>query len=178
MSDSPSWSDILIVGIPDYPAVILVLRSHGLPPLPKRIRVCDDLLVVASVVVRLDHRVSAAAGNVVDLLGEIAKVRRIRTSGHAVGNQALHVKVDPEGVETLCNERVIGRQSRPDEVFAVETWENAVAELRTTFVDANPLHLASPFGKFAGGSDHQTHRARCSENREEVHRRGASLGIG
>jgi len=177
MSDSPSWSDILIVGIPDYPAVILVLRSHGLPPLPKRIRVCDDLLVVASVVVRLDHRVSAAAGNVVDLLGEIAKVRRIRSSGHAVGDQALHVEVDPEGVETLCNECVIGRQSRPNEVLAVEAREDAIAELRTTLVDANPLHLASPFGKLAGSSNCQTRHARRGEHGEEVHRRGASPEI-
>ena len=57
---------------PDHSWVVLVLRVHSLPPLFKRARVRDDFFVVATVVVRLDHRIRATAGNVVGLLREVA----------------------------------------------------------------------------------------------------------
>jgi hypothetical protein len=151
---SPTQSDLLIVGIPDHPAVVFVLRSHGLPPFSKCVGVRDNFLVVASVVVRLDHRVRATAGNVVDLLRKVAQVSCIRRPSHAVGDQAFHVEVDPEGVETFRDESVIGRQGRPNELFSVQARE----------VDANPLHLASSFGMLTGRSNCQTHCARRSKD--------------
>lgn len=161
---SPSQSDVLVVGIPDHPAVIFVLRSHSLPPFSKRIGVGNDLLVVASVVVRLDHCIRATASHVVDLFREVAQVSCIRRPSHTVGDQALHVEVDPEGVEAFGDESVIGRQGRPDKLFSIQAREDSIAELRATLVDTNPLHLASSFGMLTGRSNCQAHCGRRSND--------------
>ena len=63
---------VLVIGVPDHLAVVLVLRSHSLPPFLEATRVCDDLFVVPPIVVGLDHRIRSFARNVVDLLREIA----------------------------------------------------------------------------------------------------------
>jgi hypothetical protein len=154
---------VLVVGVPDHLAVVLVLRSHGLPPLLEATCVCDDLLVVSPIVVGLDHRIRSLARNVVDLLGEIAQVTRIRRACQLVGNQALHVEVDAEGVETSRDERVVCRQRWPYELGAVASRENAIAELGTALVHTDPLHLAGAFGEFAWCCKHETQRARRGE---------------
>jgi hypothetical protein len=99
--------DELIVGIEDDPAVVLVLRSNSLPPLAKSSGIGDDLLVVPSVVVRLDHGICAPTSDVVDLLSQVAQLSWIWSSRHAGGDQTFHVEVDAERVETFCNEGVI-----------------------------------------------------------------------
>jgi hypothetical protein len=156
-------SVVLVVGVPDHLAVVLVLRSHCLPPLLEATRVCDDLLVVSPIVVGLDHRVRSFARNVVDLLGEVAQVTRIRCACQLVGDQAFHVEVDPEGVETSRDERVICRQGWPNKLGAVASRENAIAELGTALVHTDPLHLAGAFGEFAWSCKRETQRARRSE---------------
>lgn len=103
-----NWYDRLIVGVPDDPAVVLVLCSNALPPFLEPTRVRDDLLVVSPIVVRLDHRIGTFAGNIVDLLRQITQVSCIEGSRQAVGDQTFHVKVDPEGVEAFCDEGIIG----------------------------------------------------------------------
>jgi hypothetical protein len=155
--------DKLIVGIEDDPAVVLVLRSNSLPPLAESSGIGNDLLVVPSVVVRLDHGVGASTGDVVDLLSQVAQISWIRCATHAGGYQTFHVEVDPEGVEAFCNEGVVCRQGRPDKLLAISAWEDAVAKLGATLVDADPLHLASSFGEFAGCSEYQAHRAHSAE---------------
>ena len=154
---------VLVVGVPDHLAVVLVLRSHGLPPFLEATRVCDDLLVVSPIVVGLDHRIRSFARNVVDLLCEIAQVSRVWRARQFVGNQAFHVEVDSEGVETSRDERVIGRQGRPDVLGAVSSREDAIAELGTALVHSDPLHLAGAFGEFAWSCKHETQRTRRGE---------------
>jgi hypothetical protein len=166
---------VLIVGVPDHPAVVLVLRSHGLPPFLEATRVCDDLLVVSPVVVGLDHRVGSFARNVVDLLSEIAQVAWVWRAGQAVGDQAFHVEVDPEGVETSRDERIIRRQGRPDVLSSVASREYAITELRAALVYTNPLHLAGTLGEFARSRENEAHRTRRSEKREKLHDVRASI---
>jgi hypothetical protein len=154
---------VLVVRVPDDLAVVLVLRSHGLPPFLEAARVCDDFLVVSPIVMGLDHRIRSFARNVVDLLGEIAQVSRIRGACQLVGDQAFHVEVDPEGVETSRNERVVCRQGWPDELGAVASGENAIAELGAALVHADPLHLAGAFGEFAWSCERKAQCTRRSE---------------
>ena len=124
----------------------------------------------------LDHRIGSFARNVVDLLGEIAQVSRVWSACQLVGDQAFHVEVDPESVETSRDECVICRQGRPDELSAVASRENAVTKLGAALVHTNPLHLAGAFGEFAWSGKSETQRARRGEKREKLHDVRAGLG--
>ena len=63
---------VLVVGVEDDEGVVFVLRGDVLPPCLEARRVGDDVAVEAAVVVGLHHGVFALAGDVVDLLGEVA----------------------------------------------------------------------------------------------------------
>jgi hypothetical protein len=107
LSQANRRRDKLVVGVEDNPAVVLVLRGNSLPPLAESSGVGDDLPVVTSVVVRLDHGICASAGDVVDLLSQVAQISWIRCASHAGGDQTFHVEVDAERVEAFCNEGVV-----------------------------------------------------------------------
>ena len=64
----------LIVHVEDDQRIIFVLCREVLPPCLEARSVGDDISVEAAVVVRLDHCVRAFPGDIVDLLGQIAKV--------------------------------------------------------------------------------------------------------
>ena len=65
---------VLIVCVKDDERIVLVLCGNVLPPCLEAGGVGNDVAVEAAVVVRLDHGVCALAGDVVDLLGEIAEI--------------------------------------------------------------------------------------------------------
>ena len=75
----------LVVCVEDDEGVVLELGRYVGPPRLEGRCVGDDVAHEASIVVRLDHGVAAFAGDVVDLLGQVAQVVGVESAGEGVG---------------------------------------------------------------------------------------------
>jgi hypothetical protein len=80
----------LVVCVEDDELVVFVDGGYVVPPRLEARGVVDDATVNTTVIVWLDHGVCALAGDVVDLLGQVAQVKRVKVAGEGVGCQALH----------------------------------------------------------------------------------------
>lgn len=96
---------VLVIRVEDDEVVVLVDGCDVLPPCLEARGVGDDVPEEAAVVVGLDHGVFAFAGDIVDLLGQVAEVEGVEGAGEGVGGEALHdcgVLVYVDAVVGVC----------------------------------------------------------------------------
>jgi hypothetical protein len=175
----------LVVNVEDDKRIVLVLHREILPPCLEARSVGDDVSVEAAVVVRLNHRIRSFTGDVVDLLGQIAKVGIIERASDGVGCEALHhfgmsvriaheiktthTEVQTEHVHALADELVDGLGIIPGVILVVDAREVLLAELSTRLVDAEPFQLSVCTCLFIrrGRESGADQRSRCENVAEE-----------